>query len=49
MGSLESFVAFVRAPAMPDGKPGEMPSFDEDTLEEAQVRALYAYVKEEFK
>ena len=48
LASLELFTAFVRAPAMPDGKQGDMPSFGEDTLEEGQARELYSFLEAEF-
>ncbi len=49
MAGFEGFERFVRAPAMPDGKPGDMPPFGEDALEEAQAKVLYAYMKAEFR
>ena len=39
--ALEGFEAFLRAPAMPDGKPGAMPSFDEASLSDEQVEDLF--------
>ena len=47
--SLASFESFVRAPAMPDGKPGDMPPFGTDSLTSAQVKDLYAYASATFK
>ncbi len=40
----DSFRAFLRAPARPDGKPGAMPAFPPGTLSDRQARALYDYV-----
>lgn len=47
--SLEAFERFVRKPAMPDGKPGEMPAFATDALSDAQVKDLFTYVSTAFK
>jgi mono/diheme cytochrome c family protein len=44
LASEQSFVAFIRAPAMPDGSPGQMPAFDSGTLSDQQAGQLYAYV-----
>jgi mono/diheme cytochrome c family protein len=44
LARLETFETFLRAPAMPDGKPGDMPPFPEDGLSDAQAKNLYAYV-----
>jgi uncharacterized membrane protein len=49
LASLEAFESFVRSPAMPDGKRGDMPPFGEDALEAGQVKELYAFLKAEFK
>jgi mono/diheme cytochrome c family protein len=49
LASLETFESFVRAPAMPDGKSGDMPAFPEDSLDDAQAKALYGYLKAAFK
>jgi mono/diheme cytochrome c family protein len=49
MASLEPFQAFLRTPAMPDGKSGDMPAFGPDVLGPGQVKDLYAYLKAEFK
>ena len=47
--SLDSFERFVRAPTLPDGKPGPMPPFGKDSLDEGQVKALYDYVEDLYK
>jgi len=49
LASLEAFERFVRKPAMPDGKSGEMPGFAPDALSEAQMRELYNFVSAEYK
>jgi uncharacterized membrane protein len=49
LAGLEAFERFLRAPAMPDGKPGDMPPFDEDTLADGQAKELYGFLKAEFK
>ncbi len=49
IASLEAFERFVRKPAMPDGKEGEMPAFASDALTDAQVKDLFAYVSAAFK
>ena len=49
LANLESFTGFIRAPSMPDGKPGDMPPFGKDTLDDGQVSKLYSFVSTEFK
>jgi mono/diheme cytochrome c family protein len=49
LASLALFESFVRAPAMPDGKGGDMPPFGTAALDAAQVKDLYAYVSVQFK
>ena len=49
LASLQLFSAFVRAPTMPDGKPGDMPPYGKDTLEDEQVGKLFSYLSTEFK
>jgi mono/diheme cytochrome c family protein len=46
---LETFESFLRAPTMPNGKTGDMPPFPEDGLGDAQVRALYGFVRASFQ
>ncbi len=45
LATQASFVSFIRAPKMPDGSEGQMPSFPPDQLSDKQVAALYAYVQ----
>jgi mono/diheme cytochrome c family protein len=40
----DSFLAFIRAPKMPDGKEGQMPPFPADQISDAQVGDLYTYI-----
>ena len=49
LASLDSFVAFVRNPAMPDGTEGQMPPFPADVLSDTQAKNLYAYVTTAWK
>jgi mono/diheme cytochrome c family protein len=49
LASYEDFERFIRAPAMPDGKEGSMPAFGEDELEEGRAKALYAFLKAEYR
>lgn len=49
LASLNGFVAFVRAPSMPDGSEGDMPAFPASALSDAQVKDLYAYVTSAWK
>jgi mono/diheme cytochrome c family protein len=44
LGSLKSFVAFIRAPTMPSGSPGSMPAFGEELVSASQAEDLYLYV-----
>jgi uncharacterized membrane protein len=44
LASLAEFTAFIRAPSMPDGSRGEMPSFGKDAISDAQAGDLYKYV-----
>jgi mono/diheme cytochrome c family protein len=44
LGSLQSFVGFIRAPSMPDGSPGQMPAFGPDAISAQQASDLYVYV-----
>ena len=46
---LDSFVAFVRNPTMPDGSAGQMPPFDTSTLPDKQLSELYTYVTKAWK
>jgi mono/diheme cytochrome c family protein len=39
------FIAFLRAPKAPDGKPGEMPAFPPARLGDQDARALYDYIE----
>jgi len=49
LASLESFEAFLRAPSMPDGRPGAMPAFGADSLQADRVKELYDFVTKEFR
>ncbi len=49
LASLETFDRFLRAPAMPDGKGGDMPAYGTDALSAAQVKDLYAFASADFK
>ncbi|MGA2546437.1 MAG: c-type cytochrome [Rectinemataceae bacterium] len=49
LANLESFTSFIRAPSMPDGKPGDMPPFGKDTLDDGQVSKLYSFLSTEYK
>jgi mono/diheme cytochrome c family protein len=40
----ETFVAFIRAPKMPDGKDGQMPPFPADQISDKQAGDLYTYI-----
>jgi uncharacterized membrane protein len=44
LASLDGFVAFIRDPKMPDGKPGEMPPFAKQDIDDAGAGRLYAYL-----
>ena len=44
LGSRKSFVAFIRAPTMPDGSAGSMPPFGEEADQRQQAADLYLYV-----
>ena len=44
LASQDSFVAFIRSPAMPDGSPGSMPPFGQDAVSAKQAADLYVYV-----
>jgi mono/diheme cytochrome c family protein len=39
------FVAFIRAPHMPDGSEGQMPPFPADQISDTQASQLYAYIQ----
>jgi mono/diheme cytochrome c family protein len=45
LGSLDTFIAFIRAPKMPDGSQGGMPAFPEDLVSNAQAGDLYKYIQ----
>ena len=49
LASLQSFSGFLRAPTMPDGKPGDMPPYGKDTLEDEQVGKLFSFLSTEYK
>lgn len=49
LASQEQFERFLRAPAMPDGKAGEMPAYGTDALSAAQAKALFAYTATAYK
>lgn len=40
----KTFVAFIRNPVLRDGKPGSMPAFTSDALDDTRAADLYAYV-----
>lgn len=40
----DDFVAFLRKPSLPDGRPGAMPAFDRQRLSDQDARRLYDYV-----
>jgi len=40
----EDFERFIRAPSMPDGSPGAMPSFPTEKITPSQARELYEYI-----
>jgi uncharacterized membrane protein len=44
LASLKAFTAFIRAPAMPDGSPGSMPSFGQELISGQQAEDLHLYV-----
>ena len=44
LASLDSFVAFVRDPKMPNGKAGEMPPFGKSDIDDRQAGQLYGYI-----
>ena len=44
LGSQGSFVAFLRAPSMPDGSAGSMPPFGEGAISAKQAADLYVFV-----
>ncbi len=41
---INIFSAFIRAPKMPDGKPGAMPSFPTEKISDQEASELYKYV-----
>ena len=45
LASLSAFTVFIRAPAMPDGSEGSMPSFPADQISDKQASDLYDYVQ----
>lgn len=44
LASLDTFVSFIRNPAMPDGKPGAMPPFPADQVSDKDAGDLYQYI-----
>jgi mono/diheme cytochrome c family protein len=48
LASLDAFEKFLRAPAMPDGKGGDMPAYGADALAAGQLKDLYAFVGADF-
>ncbi len=44
LATQDTFVAFIRAPKMPDGKDGQMPPFPADQISDKQAGDLYAYL-----
>ena len=49
LATLDQFSRFMRDPSMPDGKPGDMPPFGKDTLDDGQMGELYSFLGAEFK
>ena len=47
LGKLADFVAFIRAPKMPDGSAGSMPPFDASVISDQQASQLYQYIVSE--
>ncbi len=44
LASQQAFVAFIRAPTLPDGSAGSMPPFGEEAISAKQAADLYVYV-----
>jgi len=44
LADFNTFLAYIRNPAMPDGSPGPMPAFPPDRISDAQARDLYQYL-----
>jgi len=40
----DGFVAFIRAPKMRDGSPGDMPAFPKEKLDDKQAAGLFEYI-----
>jgi mono/diheme cytochrome c family protein len=49
LASPDAFRKFLRSPAMPDGKAGDMPPFAAEALSDDQVSALYSFVSASYK
>jgi mono/diheme cytochrome c family protein len=49
LAGLEAFRKFLRSPAMPDGKAGDMPPFAVEALGDDKVSALYSFVIASYK
>ena len=43
--SYEMFLAFIRAPRLPDGTEGPMPAFDQRRISDQETRQLYEYIR----
>ena len=41
---FDTFLAYIRNPAMPDGHPGPMPAFSPETISDDQAKELYHYL-----
>ncbi len=44
LASQADFIAFIRAPKLPDGSGGPMPPFDKTAISDADAAGLYEYV-----
>ncbi len=44
LDTQDHFIAFVRAPHMPDGSSGNMPAFPSDQISDSQAGDLYSYI-----
>ncbi len=44
LDAQDHFIAFIRAPHMPDGSGGAMPAFPSDQITDAQAGDLYGYI-----
>jgi mono/diheme cytochrome c family protein len=44
LADFNTFVAFLRAPRLPDGSRGPMPPFSADMITDTQAKSLYRYI-----